>query len=168
MALPTSGSLRWSQVCAEFGVPVSTRISQMHRGGGIVPNIPANNNIPTSGPINFPDAFYGAANQAPFSISAAPATGTVFAFEPAPISEVVVAGTTVVFNGGTGAGQTVTYTKISGDTIEQFETDSTPRWRATLFRNTSRTAVYRATGRDSGGNVDTTDITVNLQYNTDA
>lgn len=45
---------------AEFGGPTPVSLSNYYRGGGLVPNTPANQNIPTSGPIAL-SHFYGAA-----------------------------------------------------------------------------------------------------------
>lgn len=68
MTLPASGNLSFSQILAEFGAPVGTKLSQMYRGGAYVPNIAQNAGVPTSGPIAIRD-FLGASNVAPVELS---------------------------------------------------------------------------------------------------
>ena len=59
MVIKSSGSLSISEIVAEFGGTVPHSLSEYYRGGGLVPNIPQNTNIPTSGSISISD-FYGA------------------------------------------------------------------------------------------------------------
>lgn len=71
MALPTSGEMNLYMIADEFNVPRNTPLMDFYRGDGIVPNIPANSSVPTSGPISFFD-FYGASNiQNPVEFSGA-------------------------------------------------------------------------------------------------
>lgn len=58
MALPTSGPLSLGNIQGEFGGSNPIALSEYYRGGGLVPNITANNSIPTSGTIEVSD-FYG-------------------------------------------------------------------------------------------------------------
>jgi len=58
MALPTSGPLSLGNIQTEFGGSNPIALSEYYRGGGLVPNITANNSIPTSGTIKVGD-FYG-------------------------------------------------------------------------------------------------------------
>ena len=51
MSLPTSGPISLSMIRTEFGLSGTVSMSQLYRGGGIVPNTPANAAVPTSGPI---------------------------------------------------------------------------------------------------------------------
>lgn len=57
MALPGSGTIKLSDLITEFGG--GTKLSDFYRGGAYVPNITANNGVPTSGDISLTD-FYGA------------------------------------------------------------------------------------------------------------
>lgn len=59
MALQGSGTIKLSQIAAEFGVSAPYSITDFYRGGANVPNITANNGVPTSGAISLTD-FYGA------------------------------------------------------------------------------------------------------------
>lgn len=59
MPLPSSGSISLSQIAAEFGGTAPHSLSEYYRGGGLVPDTPANALIPTSGAIKLSD-FYGA------------------------------------------------------------------------------------------------------------
>jgi hypothetical protein len=58
MALPTDGPLSLGNIQTEFGGSNPIALSEYYRGGGLVPNITANNSIPTSGTIEVSD-FYG-------------------------------------------------------------------------------------------------------------
>lgn len=64
MALPTSGPISASMIRDEFGQSNPVPISSYYRDGGIVPDIPANSNVPTSGTISYSN-FYGALNAGP-------------------------------------------------------------------------------------------------------
>lgn len=68
MALPASPPITMQQIYTEFGAPLGTPLTAMVRGGAYVPNIPQNNNVPTSPPINLLN-FLGATNQPPVQIS---------------------------------------------------------------------------------------------------
>lgn len=59
MTLPSSGTISWAMIRDEFGGSNPVAISQYYRGGSLVPNIPANSGVPTSGEIEARD-FYGA------------------------------------------------------------------------------------------------------------
>ena len=68
MVLPTSGSLSYNTIRAEFGSPSSNvYLSLYYRGGPYTYNIPQNSNITTSstGTIAVND-FYGADDKGPF------------------------------------------------------------------------------------------------------
>lgn len=64
MALPTSGPIYLSQIKAEFGG--DGRLTSYYRGGGLVPNTPANAAVPTSGTIRVTN-FYGASIASAFT-----------------------------------------------------------------------------------------------------
>ena len=52
MGLPTTGILTMAQVVAQFGGGYPALLSRFYRGGGVVPNIPPNYGVPTSGAIS--------------------------------------------------------------------------------------------------------------------
>lgn len=58
MALQTSGPISLADIAAEFGGSAPHSLSEYYRGGGLVPDTPANSGIPTSGAISLSD-FYG-------------------------------------------------------------------------------------------------------------
>lgn len=62
MPLQGSGPISFEQIRAEFSGTNPVGLASYYRGGGRVPNIPANNNIPTSGPIGV-TSFYGAVKE---------------------------------------------------------------------------------------------------------
>ena len=57
MALPSSGTISLGDLQGEFGGTNPVYMSEYYRGGGLVPNITANNAIPLSGVIKLSD-FY--------------------------------------------------------------------------------------------------------------
>jgi len=61
MALQTSGTITLNDIRAEFDITDSVTLSDLYRGGGIVPNTATNSDVPTSGTIKLSD-FYGASN----------------------------------------------------------------------------------------------------------
>ena len=52
MVLQTSGPISLQDIQTEFGGSTPVSLNQYYRGGGLVPDIAANSNIPTSGPIS--------------------------------------------------------------------------------------------------------------------
>lgn len=97
MALQSSGPISFADINAEFARGAGTQLSmsQLYRGGSIVPNATVNQNIPTSGAISL-NQFYGAtrrvainitisSNQTNYVLNTAKAAGYV-----AGISDVVV------------------------------------------------------------------------------
>lgn len=58
MALQTSGHISIKDIKTEFGGNTPARLSSYYRNGALVPNIPQNNKIPTSGAIRLSD-FWG-------------------------------------------------------------------------------------------------------------
>lgn len=60
MAIKTSGTLGFvSDIVAEFGGSATYALTDYYRGGGLVPDVPDNSDVPTSGTIAITD-FYGA------------------------------------------------------------------------------------------------------------
>lgn len=63
MAIPGPGTaISMNTIATEFGGTVPHSLSEYYRGGGLVPNIPANNAIPTSGQIAMGN-FYGSTSR---------------------------------------------------------------------------------------------------------
>jgi len=63
MAIPGPGvAISMETIAANFGGTVPHSLSEYYRGGGLVPNVPANSAIPTSGQIAIGN-FYGATNR---------------------------------------------------------------------------------------------------------
>ena len=63
MAVKSSGSLSMkTDIVGEFGGTAPHEVKEYYRGGDEVPDVTANNSVPTSGQINMKD-FYGARNQ---------------------------------------------------------------------------------------------------------
>lgn len=62
MALPSSGPISFNDLATQFGGTQPILLSQYYRGGGLVPDIPPNSGIPTSGEISL-NQFHGAASQ---------------------------------------------------------------------------------------------------------
>jgi hypothetical protein len=61
MAVPSSGAVSIQDLVDEFGGSTPHSISEYYRGGSLVPDVSANNSVPTSGEIALTD-FYGAVN----------------------------------------------------------------------------------------------------------
>ena len=59
MAVPSSGAVSIQDLVDEFGGSTPHSISEYYRGGSLVPNVSANNSVPTSGEVSLTD-FYGA------------------------------------------------------------------------------------------------------------
>ena len=62
MALPSSGTLKISDISGEFGGSTPHSLSEYYRGGSLVPDSSTNSSVPTSGQIKITD-FYGASDQ---------------------------------------------------------------------------------------------------------
>ena len=79
MPLPASGAISLNDLQTEFGGSNPIAITEYYRGGsGLVPDIPANSSVPTSGQISLSN-FYNATNAdyvpAAFDITTTSATG---------------------------------------------------------------------------------------------
>lgn len=61
MAIKTSGPISIQDIVNEFGGNTPHSLNEYYRGGGLVPDVSLNNNVPTSGTISLED-FYGATN----------------------------------------------------------------------------------------------------------
>lgn len=102
MALPNSGPMSLAMIRNEFGGGNPVSLSQYYRGGGRVPNTPANAAVPTAGPIRLSN-FYGATAYTPPTVSVGQTGGSVFQAEPAPATATVNATLTASGSGGTGS-----------------------------------------------------------------
>jgi hypothetical protein len=82
MALPSSGTISLNDLQTEFGGSNPIAISEYYRGGGLVPDVAVNANVPTSGQVSLSN-FYGASNSDPnpnaFDINNISISGTNFA-----------------------------------------------------------------------------------------
>ena len=58
MAVPSSGAVSIQDLVDEFGGSTPHSISEYYRGGSLVPNVSANNSVPTSGAVSLTN-FYG-------------------------------------------------------------------------------------------------------------
>jgi hypothetical protein len=59
MAVPAGPTINFTNIVNEFGGTAPHSISEYYRGGPLVPNVPANSAIPTSGQISLSN-FYNA------------------------------------------------------------------------------------------------------------
>lgn len=82
MPLPSVPPLDHVTICNFFGVPVTTPLSAFLRGAGIVPDYPANANVPTALPISRLQLL-GADNVAPSSIDLQDASADAITLSPA-------------------------------------------------------------------------------------
>lgn len=168
MTLPASGPLTAEMIRAQYGGSLPFRIRDYLRGGGLVPNTGANAGVPTSGAISF-SSFYGQGGSGgggALSATNSGATGSVFQNEPAPASRSVTGNGNVFATGGTGS-YTCTWSHISGSTAIPTPGANvfSPSFTATVVKSIPLTAVKRCAVSD-GVNSTSTDMSVNLQYNT--
>lgn len=167
MALPTSGPISWEMIRAEFGGGLPIHISQYYRGGGLVPDVAANANVPTSGAIGAWH-FYGAVKAIPLSVSLSANTASGISFLPhdgSPATLRVISDSVI----GSPAGGTGTYSyqweRVSGANI----TADRPTAAATTFsgtvpRNSTIEAVFRLRVQDGVSTVYSGDVAVDLSY----
>lgn len=109
MTLPSSGQLSLSMLISEFGG--GTKLTDFYRGGSLVPNIAANNNIPTSGQISL-SQFYGATKTSPFTpVLRSYGVGTGTETVPTGATQVRI----VVWGGGQKGGGAPRFSSIGGN-----------------------------------------------------
>lgn len=77
MALQTSGAISLLNIATEFGGTSPHSLSEYYRGGGLVPNTPANTNVPTSGVISLSN-FYGASASSGSIVNPLPGNGSTY------------------------------------------------------------------------------------------
>lgn len=79
MPIKPSGPLSFQEIAEEFNAQNPIDMGQFYRGGQYVPNIPQNQNVPTSGPISFYD-MYNATNSTDIVIEAPFLSGSTKAY----------------------------------------------------------------------------------------
>lgn len=170
MALPSSPPITSEMIRLQYGGSLPFRLRDYYRGGGRVPNVAANSNVPTSGTISFLNFLGQGTGGGGGGLSAvnSGATGSQFRNEPAPASVSVSASGTVFASGGSGS-YTCTWAHLSGSaSIPTPGANSfSPTFTASVGKNTALTAVKRCTVSDGVNTPVTTDMNVRLEYNTD-
>ena len=162
MALPTSGPISLSMIRTEFGVSGTVSMSQLYRGGGIVPNTPANAAVPTSGTIKFSN-LYGA-TKVSLSVTATDINNSVFRGSGDP-ADIYMSGTTSTTVTGNVGPVTYSWEKVSGSPSMNISssTAANPTFSTNVGVNTIEGATWRVTVANSG--VTATDtISVSLEY----
>ena len=96
MPIPGPGvAISINTIATEFGGSVPHGINEYYRGGGLVPNIPANSNIPTSGQIALSN-FYGGTNRSTLNLTISGNTQNYDLWANASASPLYVSGRTDV------------------------------------------------------------------------
>ena len=111
MALPGSGPISWEMIRAEFGGGYPIYAHQYYRGAGLVPDVPANYGVPTSGPL-YASQFYNAVKATPFQASLSPSY--LLGSWPQSTSGTISKGFSVNCSGGTGNYSVVSRTVSGG------------------------------------------------------
>lgn len=162
MALPTSGPISLSMIRTEFGVSGTVSMSQLYRGGGIVPNTPANAAVPTSGAIKLSN-FYGASKMQ-LQVVANDIYKSIRRRVNDP-SIISMSGTTTTTVTGNSGSVTYLWERIAGSTSISISsaTAANPTFTASVPVGVLEEATWRVTVANSG--VTATDtITVSLEY----
>jgi len=168
MPLPTQPPITWDQICAEFGVPVSTNAHQMLRGAGIVPNIAANAGVPTALPLEALH-FLGAQMAAPFSAWAdSPQLEGRYHCQgtagQCPVSNLIGTPTVnILASGGSGA-TTYEWSHVAGTVCNVSHPSSGSTWfSAQVARQSAVSSVYRCKVT-RGGEVVYVDVNILITY----
>lgn len=168
MPLPTSGPISLAMIRQQYGGSAPDSLSEYYRGGAYVPNTSANSTVPTSGAISL-SSFYGQGGAVGGALAASNggAFGYRFIAEPAPSTASVSAEGNVLATGGSGS-YTCTWSHVSGSTAIPTPGANVfkPSFSASVFKNSSLSAVKRCTVNDGVSTV-TTDMQVILEYQTD-
>jgi len=114
MALPGSGPISWEMIRAEFGGGYPIYADQYYRGRGLVPDVPANYGVPTSGPI-YASQFYNAVKATPFQASLSPSY--LMGNWPQSTNGTVSESFSVYCSGGTGNYSVVSRSVTGGASI---------------------------------------------------
>jgi hypothetical protein len=121
MTLQSSPPISISDIKAEFGVSGSYSIRDFYRGAGIVPNTPANANVPTSGAISVLD-FLGASNQ---SVSLSNDVITATSISPADATSIYQLNANGLIQGIRNGSTATEGTWLLGGTASAFEVRAT-------------------------------------------
>lgn len=162
MALPTSGQISLSMIRTEFGVSGTVSMSQLYRGGGIVPNTPVNAAVPTSGTIKFSN-FYGASK-----VSLAVTASDIYRSVRRDVGDpniLLISGTTSTTVTGNTGPVTYTWERISGSSLIGISstTAANPTFSSNVAVGTIVEATWRVTVANSGATA-SHDILVSLEY----
>lgn len=162
MALPTSGPISLSMIRTEFGVSGTVSMSQLYRGGGIVPNTSANAAVPTSGTIKVSN-LYGA-TKVSLSVTATDIYNQVFRGSGDP-AMIYMSGTTSTTVTGNVGPVTYSWEKVSGSPSMNISssTAANPTFSANVSANATVVAIWRVTVANSGATA-TYIISVSLEY----
>lgn len=170
MPLPASPPITSEMIRQQYGGGLPFRLQDYYRGGSRVPNTGANSNIPTGGAISFLSFLGQGAGGGGGGLAASNsgAIGSVLQSEPAPASRSISANGNVFASGGTGS-YTCTWSHLSGSTsiTTPGANNFSPSFSATVFKNTTLSAVKQCTVSDGVNSVQT-NMTVSLSYTTNA
>ncbi|WP_164260776.1 hypothetical protein [Stenotrophomonas maltophilia] len=153
MALPGSGPISWEMIRAEFGGGYPIYASQYYRGAGLVPDVPANYGVPTSGPL-YASQFYNAVKATPFQASLSPSW--LMGSWPQNTSGTISRSFTVSCSGGTGNYSVISRTVDGGASISGSGLGGTV---TASGRNTSRMGTFTVVVTDG-----VTQITLSGSY----
>lgn len=163
MALPSSGKMSLSMIAAEFGGSPPHKLSEYYRGGAYVPNITANNNIPTSGPIAFSD-FYGATNYVAMSNASLTRSSSTKEATSTGNTTLTSDAVSATVSGGQ-APYSYSWERVSGTALTVNSQGSSGTTFARTAGGVSTTSVYRCKITDGTGAVAYTgNITINFTH----
>ena len=124
MALPSSGEISLGDLQGEFGGTNPISIIEYYRGGGLVPNILANTNIPQTGPLALSYFYNGTANFTFYTNLGTGFNGPLYNVTTQPDGKILVGGNFGTLNGNTrnrlvrlnsdGTEDTSFYTNLGG------------------------------------------------------
>jgi hypothetical protein len=158
---------KMSEVCAEYGVAITTPLSSFRRGAGIVPNTPQNAGVPTTLPIHL-SQLAGSALYTPVSCSKSGNASGAFNYTPPPTgpTTVGIATNAVTITGANGTGSySYSWSLISGDAFSHTANAATTTFSfGSVGRNQTKSAVYRCTVSD-GITSAFVDVNVSVTFN---
>lgn len=159
---PASGQASTADFIDTFGAPAAGNTNQMYRGGSYVPDISANNSVPTSGAADSAD-YYGTTDYVP--MSGASLTTTSITLKSASTGAVTLV-TDLVGANVSGGTQNYTYTweLVSGQAL----TVSGQGFESVTFNRSATgvitSSVYRCKITDGVGTIYTNNVTINLYH----
>lgn len=165
MALPTSPPITLRQIATEFQAGGVVSLTDFYRGGGRVPNIPQNSNVPTSGAISLLD-FLGATNYVDLggSLTSINVEHTQGPTPPGPVRTEVYGTSTATATNGTG-NYSYNWSIVSGGAQQVgSSTNSTFTIMADLLGNTEVTGQLRCVISDGVQSITRTAV-YRLRYN---